>query len=804
MNMPFYRKCHAALALLWLLLVLALGLALALRTQQGPMFDSDLLSLLPSTQADAGVQQAVDAVSARLRQQVVFVISTRPPVDAVAAADQAVQGLQQSGLFETLQYRISGADQSALAAAYFPHRFGLLTDTDRAALQHGELTPLLERAFHDLVNPLFPLNAELLQADPLQLFTHFAIGLTQSDSRLRLHNGVLEYRDDQQHAVQIVATLKDGAFDTDNHDRYAQLLESTRAQLARDFSGAQLLTAGVINHASAASHTARNEINLIGTGSTLGVVLLMLVTFRSLRPLWLSLLVIGVGLMVALSLSLLLFGRVHVMTLIFGASLIGVLDYSLHFLVENSLVEHSLVENSGDTAHHGADPWHCLHLVWPGLALSMATNVLAYLAMLLAPFPGLRQIAVFSALGLSAACISVLLWFPYLLLQAGKSRPLHGWSMARWWLDCWDRAPRAILYLLLAAIAVLAFWIARAPVDDDIKRLQHVPPALAAQESAVQALAGIGANSQFFLVRGDSLQQVLQREEMLRARLDPLVGNAAGAIVGGYQALSKALPSLARQRENRQLLLHVTADGQQQIAAYGERIGLGDTVLPNYLQQLQAPPQWISTEALLGNPAFAWRHLLLDKARNKGAENVASVVLLSGVHDLAVLRELAAGSDGVTLVDHVGSISALLGQYRQRALLLAAAAYALALLGLSWRYGWRNTTLVLCPPALSALIALTISSALALPINLFNTLALLVIMGVGIDYTLFFAENRSARGSTMMSVILACITTELSFGLLALSETPVVRSFGLTMCIGIGCALLLSPLAGARAFRDDS
>jgi predicted exporter len=789
-NMSAGRRVHAALALLWLAVVLTLGASLALRTQKGPMFESDLLSLLPVAQADAGVQQAVDAVSTRLRQQVVFIVRTVPPNDALAAAGHVAQQLQQSGLFATIGFRISGSDQSALAAAYFPHRFGLMIDTDRALLhddttQQPQIGPLLQRAFRDLVNPLLPVNAELLLADPLQLFMRFAVGLAPGDSRLRLQDGVLQYRDDHMHAVQITATLGEGAFDIGNHDNYALLLQRTRDALAQDFGGAELLTSGIINYATAASHGARDEVELIGIGSTLGVVLLMLLTFRSLRPLWLSLLIIGVGLMVALSASLLLFGRVHVMTLVFGASLIGVLDYSLHYLVENSI------------AGSQADGWHCLHLVWPGLVLSMITNVSAYLAMLLAPFPGLRQVAVFSALGLSGACLTVLLWFPYLTPRQRPSKPLRTWPLAVWWLDRWDRAPRAVLIVLPLALLALTAWVAQAPADDDIKRLQRVPPALQEQEQALQQIAGINNSSQFFLVRGDSLQQVLQREEALRSKLDALTA-AGDGVLRSYQALSVALPSLARQQQNRDLLLQALEQDDAALAAYAERSGLDEAVLHDYVQQLRSASSWLQPQTLLANPAFAWRHLLVVGDGNTGP--AATVVLLSGVHDLAPLQALADASEGVTLVDHAGRVSSLLGQYRERALLLAAMAYALALLGLSWRYGLRNALLVLCPPAFSALLALALSSALALPINLFNSLALLVIMGVGIDYTLFFAENRSARSATMMAVLLACLTTELSFGLLALSETPVVRSFGLTMCIGIACALLLSPMAGARVF----
>lgn len=80
-------------------------------------------------------------------------------------------------------------------------------------------------------------------------------------------------------------------------------------------------------------------------------------------------------------------------------------------------------------------------------------------------------------------------------------------------------------------------------------------------------------------------------------------------------------------------------------------------------------------------------------------------------------------------------------------------------------------------------------------INLFHVLALLLTLGVGIDYSIFFAESGEHRDSTMLAVLLSTITTLLSFGLLALSQTAAISSFGTVVSIGMVCALLFSPLA---------
>ncbi|MEZ9233688.1 MMPL family transporter, partial [Vibrio amylolyticus] len=79
-------------------------------------------------------------------------------------------------------------------------------------------------------------------------------------------------------------------------------------------------------------------------------------------------------------------------------------------------------------------------------------------------------------------------------------------------------------------------------------------------------------------------------------------------------------------------------------------------------------------------------------------------------------------------------------------------------------------------------------------LNLFNLLALILIIGIGIDYTLFFSEHNQSH-STLLAITLSALTTLLSFGLLALSNTHAIHSFGITVLAGIFVAWLLAPIA---------
>src|SRR5690606_36258048 len=107
----------------------------------------------------------------------------------------------------------------------------------------------------------------------------------------------------------------------------------------------------------------------------------ILLVFRALTPLWLSLLAIGVGIATALSVSLAIFGELHVMALLFGVTLIGIaVDYSLQYFTEVFAPE-------------PATPRERLARVRTGITLGVAAVTIGYLCLLLAPFPGLHQIA---------------------------------------------------------------------------------------------------------------------------------------------------------------------------------------------------------------------------------------------------------------------------------------------------------------------------------------------------------------------------------------------------------------------------
>ena len=72
---------------------------------------------------------------------------------------------------------------------------------------------------------------------------------------------------------------------------------------------------------------------------------------------------------------------------------------------------------------------------------------------------------------------------------------------------------------------------------------------------------------------------------------------------------------------------------------------------------------------------------------------------------------------------------------------------------------------------------------------MFRLFALLLVIGLSIDYAVFAREAGSHASPTLLAIALSALTTLLSFGLLGLSSTPALAEFGSTVVLGVVIAL---------------
>ncbi|MGF7172641.1 MMPL family transporter [Azospirillum doebereinerae] len=779
------RNAPRIAALVWLLVVAVAGVYLAGRVHAGLSFRTDLLALLPREEVDPVLQQANETVTRSLARRVVALVGHAGRDEARAAARRLTDDLSATGLIETAGGGFDGDRMKRIGTLYFPHRQGLLSPGDRAALKAGQGEEVAIRALSQAFGFVGLADAGLLRTDPFLLLPSFFTSLPFPLSRLTLDEGMLTVVEGGTTWILVNAVLRRDPFELAAQDAVVGAFDRSVAALRAQTPGVEVKRLGAVFFAHAGASTGMREATILTTLTIVGAVLMIVAVFRRVAPLLHNVLALGVGLGFGMAGSLALFGELHVATLLFGSSLIGVaVDYGLYY--SGSLFDPAL-----------RTPRERLRSIMPGITLGLVTALSGYASLMLAPMPGLRQIAAFSILGLLATYATVVLWLP-LLDRAQPARHGRGmlWAAGRlgaFWdvvLGAQHRRTRVALAALVVAAGGTGLFLLRS--DDDVRRMQSLSPGLVRQQEEVQRLIGAGTASQFLLVQAPDTETALRREEAVVATLERLKGEGA---LAGYQMPAAFVPSAERQRENRALVRDVL----EQPLLERQRAQLG----------LPAP-----TEPAVASDA----PLTLDAAlAGETVPFLGELVLAPGLHVVALqgltrpdaVRAALAGAEGVRLVDPTADFSALLAKYRQRALLLTGLAALLMVPALAWRYGWRGAAGIMGPPVAAVLLTPGLLGLAGQDFSFFHAMALVLVLSIGMDYAVFCAEGGTARRPiTILSVFLASLMTQLSFGLLSVSSAFAVHGFGLTMLVGILLAFLMAPLAGRcgprRALRSDA
>ncbi len=748
-------------ALVWAAVCLVL-LGMLLTLLPGARLNSSVLAMLPKQSLGAIPPALNDGFIARLDRQLVWLVSPGKQPDP-QVAQQWLNLLQGSGSLHEVKGPMDAAGQKAWGAFFWQHRNGLIDPATRARLQNGGEAQA-QWILSQLYSAFSGVSGKELQNDPLMLMRGSQLALAQNSQKLRLMDGWLVTKDDAGNYWYLLhGELAGSSFDMQQTHRLVTRLHDLESQLKTQYPQAQLLSRGTVFYSDYASQQAKRDISTLGVATVLGVILLIVAVFRSLRPLLLCLLSIAMGALAGTVTTLLLFGELHLMTLVMSMSIIGIsADYTLYYLTERMV-------------HGGQDsPWQSLAKVRNALLLALLTTVAAYFIMMLAPFPGIRQMAVFAAAGLSAACLTVIFWHPW-LCRGLPVRPVPARALMLRWLSAWRDRRVSVGLPVALALAALA-GIATLRVDDDIAQLQALPQDILAQEKTITALTGQRVDQKWFVVHGASAQQTLERLEAFTPTL-------ARAQQAGDLKSWRTLPlnSLAQQERDLALL--------RQAAPAVTRV-LQNAGMTTVSPDLNATP--VQVDTWLASPASeGWRLLWLTLP---GGES-GVLVPVDGVKNSPALRELAEQHSGVVWVDRKASFDSLFALYRAVLTGLLVVALATIACGAMLRLGWRKGLITLVPSLVSLGCGLAALAVSGHPVNLFSLLALVLVLGIGINYTLFFNNPRGTPLTSMLAITLAMMTTLLTLGMLVFSATQAIGSFGIVLVSGIFTAFLLAPLA---------
>ena len=451
----------------------------------------------------------------------------------------------------------------------------------------------------------------------------------------------------------------------------------------------------------------------------------------------------------------------------------------------------------------------------------MLTSVCGFAALAFSSFPGLAQLGVYSVAGLlTAAAVT------RYVLPALPAAPVPPGSIA--WLGArmaalrratqalrWPAAACAAAALLIVISHGAALWA---------RGLSGLNPAPLALQKLDERLRGeAGAPDLRFLViapaaTADSALAAAERAERLLA---PWVQR--GDILH-IDSPARFLPSAAAQAARR-AALPAPDDLRQRLQAATSGLPIRPERLEPFVQDVaqarQQPP--LTASALQGASFdFALQTLLLPREGGWAAllplrlpdtlapEDIARLQAavdqaLAGAPEEAADSMADSAADAPFFLDLDAQTTALFGQYLDKALLFTSlgAAAILAVLAAALRSA-RALLRVLPPLAATVLLVMAAHALAGTPLTLLHLIGLLLIVAVGSNYALFFNQNISGAQSeggsaaALASLALANISTLIGFGVLGLSQVPVLHAIGATVGPGALLALLLSMSWSAR------
>ncbi len=757
------KSRRTTVALLWLLLLASVVVVVT--------------RLNISTDMSAFLPRSVEPEEQLLLRQLQNGSSNRILLMAIAGKDRALTARLSNKLAAALRRDthfsrvLNGESQltDTIQEPWFRYRY-LLQDTDFSVTA---LRDALQKRLLELRSLPGLYTRQKLAEDPTRLFRSLLLEWRQGMSVPQREHGVWFSAD---HRALLLAETRAAGFDLDAQQHNLELVRNTFLSLP-DHDSAQLVISGAPAIAVASRETIRSEARLATLAASMTVALILLLAYRSWRLWLLSALPLAGAMLTALAATSLLFDTVHGITIAFGITLLGVaIDYPIHLFSHLS---------AGET------PTRSLERFWPTLRLGVASTVIGFLALLFTRFDGLVQLGLFTICGLLTAALVTRYLLPTLLPATWQGKdysqpPTQHPVLARISLPF----TTGLILLSLSSL-----FLSDRPIwESDIAAISPIPESVQKQDRQLRNTLPVADVNHMLLVHAVDSEALLQAQERFKPILQSWVSEG---LMVGYTLLSDRLPSAARQHQ-RQISLPTAQQLQQRLRQAGEGLPFRSTAFAPFVTAVtlsrDLPPLTLER---IRKTAFS-QNLVDLLFENSGTW--WGVIPLTGVKDATTLQQRVSALDGdLRYVELKAVTGKMLRQFRDDALHNLAWGGLAILLVLGWSSrSLRRLTQITLP----LLAAITTTTALlhlfGERLTLFHLTSLLLVLGIGIDYGLFFSRSTtpSEQAKTAYALRVCAISTASVFAILALSRLPVLHAIGMTVLIGVIAAYWLARICG--------
>ena len=786
------RPARPLLLGLWLLALAAAALIVA-----RARFSADLSAFLPRLPS-AAQRLLVDQLQNGLAAHLILVaIEGGDATERARAATAMTAQLGAQSAFLSVNDGENSIEQRDRTFV-FEHRYLLSTAVTAERFSIDGLRSAMETSLDLVDSPAGVLAQPLLRADPTGETLQIIDQLDSNGAPYR-EQGVWSSADGQR-ALLIVETRASGS-DTDAQAAALTAIRAAFAAAAPAPSGLRLLLSGPAVFTVDARNTIKRQVTRLSLLSSALIIGLLLLVYRSGAMLLLGLLPVVSGALTGIAAVALGAGIVHGITLGFGITLIGEsVDYSVYLLIQ------------ARRDPRGAGKLEVPARLWRTIGLGVLTSICGFASLLPSSFPGLSQLGLFSICGLAAAAATTRWVLPQLIPQRLHLRDLRPFGAASMRLLSRMRG-FGIAAILLGALCAAFLYAHRATLwNRDLAALSPVAAAAQALDGQLRSELGAPDISNLVVVSGTDQESVLQRAEIVGRQLDTL---KVRGDIAGYDSPARYLPS-RRTQALRLASLPDAATLRERVRAATAALPLRPEALGDFIQSVEtartaAPLEYdalahtsmaLALDALLWHHSNLWFGLLPLRADRSGAAGHGPA---SGDIDIEQVRAAIADNPPGTVLalNMKQETDALYAGYLHEAVRLSlwGLGAIVLLLSLALRRASRIAR-VIAPLVLAVLVVGAALIAGGVQLTILHLIGLLLIVAVGSNYALFFDRRTTADATdlplTLASLLIANACTVIGFGVLGLSNLPVLSALGTTVAPGTLLALWFSAWLAPR------
>lgn len=788
---------HLAIIVIFSFVIAGGGKGKTLIQNLSSRIDADLFNMLPKSVTSRALTAADDRLTEKTAQNLFILVSNKDFLTAKAAAAEVYDALKDSDRFKSITLYSQELDTKSLLDFVRTHKESLLPARTIREIENGTgedyAFGAVDKIFSsfnivplDIDNDPFCLTQDCVES-MLEVLQSSSPSVTEKDGVMAVHD---DKKDLWYVMIRAIASPA-GAALASPKNAVAKIYEVT---MPREVNGTRFVFSGTMFHSYASSTNATKEIAIISFISLLIVAVILLFVFRSVRPILFSLMSIGVSCLMAFCATIAAFGKMHILTLVFGTSLIGsCIDYSLHYFIAWK----------GNKKCATGDEIRA-HLL-KGLTLSLLSTVLCYFVLLFAPFSLLRQMSVFSMAGIISTYLTAICVYP--LIRLPKKRRIKLLKKIK--IPKYNKkiVGRVVIGSMFAiSIALLIINRKHVIVQNNVKTLYKIEGRELSDEVEAGSLLKYNPTG-WFIISGDDKESALENEERVTALLEELNKDEEKA---GFIAVTKFVPSIAQQRRSRaaaEKLLSMMEDQYLTIGYSAEdaaRLTQEHRAFFSNLNKKESKDAGAMDFVTLDNIPESLRQALDSMCLGEIDKKYWTVVLPARVTDNKAYKKIADDVPGVYFINKITSMNEDLDALSKIIIILFGVVYLLLFGVLKIFYTLKQTCKIISVPLLIILFIFAGFAVTKTSVEFFSITGMILVFGLGLDYVIYMIENekriaiRNSEIATTIdtdetqalqlepfAILLSFLTTAISFGALSLSAFIPVHNIGMSIFIGL-------------------